>query len=66
MLSSKTIPVNILSNVEIQSEFNSNVDMATKSPSHRPRADIFQLWSVFFETPQAIGPYSSMALIVHA
>jgi hypothetical protein len=66
MLSFETILVNILLHVESPLEFNFDVSMATKSPSHWPRVDIFQFWLVFFETPHAIGSQSLVASAVHA
>ncbi len=42
--------VNILLDVETPPKFNSNVDMATGTPSHRPKANVFQFQSVFFDT----------------
>jgi hypothetical protein len=40
MFSSKTIFVNILSDVKTSPKFNFGVDMVIESPSHQPRVDL--------------------------
>jgi hypothetical protein len=45
----ETIPVNNIPNVETPLEFNSSVSMTTESPSHKPKANIFQLWLMFLK-----------------
>jgi len=39
--------------------------METESPSHRPKANVFQFRLVFFETPQATGPWSLVSPTFH-
>jgi hypothetical protein len=65
-LSSGTISVNTLLNVETPLKFNFSANIVIGSLSHRPWVDIFQFQLVFFETPHVTKPWNSVVPIVHA